>query len=56
MEEPYDWCRPLTDDECRNPYLVAVDINMSFAAAVNGLTVGLDGPTRPTGNLAFDPS
>ncbi|MEU3619820.1 helix-turn-helix transcriptional regulator [Streptomyces sp. NPDC006872] len=55
MEEPYDWCRPLTDDECRNPYLVAVDINMSFAAAANGLTVGLDGPTRLTGNPAFDP-
>ncbi|MCZ0211485.1 transcriptional regulator, partial [Streptomyces sp. UMAF16] len=22
MEEPYDWCRPLTDEECANPYLV----------------------------------
>jgi DNA-binding transcriptional regulator YiaG len=55
MEEPYDWCRPLTDDECRNPYLVAVDINMSFAAAANGLTVGLDGPTHLTGNPVFDP-
>ena len=55
MEEPYDWCRPLTDDECMQPYLVAVDINMSFAAAANGLTVGLDGPTHLTGNPAFDP-
>ncbi|MFD8233026.1 telomere-protecting terminal protein Tpg [Streptomyces sp. NPDC001443] len=49
MEEPYDWCRPLTDGECANPYLVVVDLNMSFAAAANGLTVGLNGPTRLTG-------
>ncbi|MFE0606783.1 telomere-associated protein Tap [Streptomyces sp. NPDC058892] len=56
MEEPYDWCRPLTDDECANPYLVCVDINMSFAAAANSLTVGLNGPTRLTGNPAFDPA
>ncbi|MCX5395253.1 helix-turn-helix transcriptional regulator [Streptomyces sp. NBC_00094] len=56
MEEPYDWCRQLTDEECMNPYLVAVDINMSFAAAANGLTVGLDGPTHLTGNPAFDPT
>ncbi|MGW3652471.1 telomere-associated protein Tap [Streptomyces sp. NPDC000878] len=55
MEEPYDWCRPLTDDECRNPYLVAVDINMSFAAAANGLTVGLGGPTHLKNRPAFDP-
>lgn len=56
MEEPYDWCRPLTDEECANPYLVVVDINMSFAAAANGLTVGLNGPTHLTGNPAFDPT
>ncbi|MFD8288015.1 telomere-associated protein Tap [Streptomyces lavendulae] len=56
MEEPYDWCRPLTDEECANPYLVCVDINMSFAAAANSLTVGLNGPTRLTGNPAFDPA
>ncbi|MFE1028556.1 telomere-associated protein Tap [Streptomyces sp. NPDC058818] len=56
MEEPYDWCRPLTDEECANPYLVVVDINMSFAAAANGLTVGLNGPTHLTGNPAFDPA
>ncbi|MGW2107623.1 telomere-associated protein Tap [Streptomyces sp. NPDC001948] len=56
MEEPYDWCRPLTDEECANPYLVAVDINMSFAAAANGLTVGLNGPTHLTGNPQFDAS
>ena len=55
MEEPYDWCRPLTDEECMQPYLVAVDINMSFAAAVNGLTVGLDGPTHLPNNPVFDP-
>jgi DNA-binding XRE family transcriptional regulator len=56
MEESYDWCRPLTDEECANPYLVAVDINMSFAAAANGLTVGLNGPTHLTGNPKFDAS
>ena len=55
MEEPYDWCRPLTDDECMLPYLVAIDVNMAFAAATNGLTVGLGAPTRLTGNPAFDP-
>ncbi|MEW2373406.1 helix-turn-helix domain-containing protein [Streptomyces sp. NPDC006656] len=56
MEEPYDWCRPLTDEECANPFLVAVDLNMSFAAAANSLTVGLNGPTHLTGNPAFDPA
>ncbi|MEV6162311.1 helix-turn-helix domain-containing protein [Streptomyces sp. NPDC052052] len=56
MEEPYDWCRPLTDEECMNPFLVAIDINMSFAAAANGLTVGLNGPTHLTGGPAFDPA
>ncbi|MFH9426582.1 telomere-associated protein Tap [Streptomyces sp. NPDC017529] len=56
MEEPYDWCRPLTDEECMNRYLVDIDINMSFAAAANGLTVGLNGPTHLSGNPKFDPS
>ncbi|MER7805556.1 helix-turn-helix transcriptional regulator [Streptomyces parvulus] len=56
MEEPYDWCRPLTDEECVNPYLVAVDINMSFAAAANALTVGLNGPTHLAGSPKFDPA
>ncbi|GGZ29794.1 transcriptional regulator [Streptomyces olivaceoviridis] len=56
MEEPYDWCRPLTDEECANPYLVVVDLNMSFAAAANGLTVGLNGPTHLSGNPQFDPA
>ncbi|MFJ3176306.1 telomere-associated protein Tap [Streptomyces roseus] len=56
MEEPYDWCRPLTDEECANPYLVVVDINMSFAAAANGLTVGLNGPTHLENNPTFDPA
>ncbi|MEU6175812.1 helix-turn-helix transcriptional regulator [Streptantibioticus parmotrematis] len=56
MEEPYDWCRALTDEECMNPFLVAVDVNMSFAAAANGLTVGLNGPTHLTGDPAFDPA
>ncbi|MGW2425891.1 telomere-associated protein Tap [Streptomyces sp. NPDC001709] len=56
MEEPYDWCRELTDEECMRPYLVAIDVNMAFAAAANGLTVGLNGPTHLTGNPKFDPS
>ncbi|MFF0849325.1 telomere-associated protein Tap [Streptomyces olivaceus] len=56
MEEPYDWCRPLTDEECANPYLVVVDLNMSFAAAANGLAVGLNGPTHLENNPAFDPA
>ncbi|TXS46994.1 telomere-associated protein Tap [Streptomyces sp. t39] len=56
MEEAYDWCRPLTDEECANPYLVAIDINMSYAAAANGLTIGLNGPTHLTGNPTFDAS
>ncbi|MBZ3913994.1 telomere-associated protein Tap [Streptomyces acidiscabies] len=56
MEEPYDWCRPLTDEECANSYLVAVDVNMSFAAAANGLTLGLNGPTHLKDNPPFDPS
>ncbi|WP_327310105.1 helix-turn-helix transcriptional regulator (plasmid) [Streptomyces sp. NBC_01298] len=56
MEEPYDWCRPLTDEECTNPYLVVVDLNMSFAAAANSLTVGLNGPTHLENNPTFDPA
>ncbi|MGW7528762.1 telomere-associated protein Tap [Streptomyces sp. NPDC054783] len=56
LEEPYDWCRELTDGECMQPYLVAIDVNMAFAAAANGLTVGLNGPTHLTGNPRFDPS
>ncbi|MEV7082397.1 helix-turn-helix transcriptional regulator [Streptomyces sp. NPDC093516] len=56
MEEPYDWCRPLTDEECTNQFLVAVDINMSFAAAANSLTVGLNGPTHLKNNPKFDAS
>ncbi|MEU0163350.1 helix-turn-helix transcriptional regulator [Streptomyces sp. NPDC006261] len=56
MEEAYDWCRPLTDEECANPYLVVVDINMSYAAAANGLTVGLNGPTHLENYPKFDPA
>ncbi|MFJ4806839.1 hypothetical protein [Streptomyces murinus] len=56
MEEPYNWCWQLTDDACMRPYLVAIGVNMAFAAAVNGLTVGLNGPTHLTGNPRFDPA
>uniref|UniRef100_UPI0034DECB60 telomere-associated protein Tap n=1 Tax=Streptomyces flavofungini TaxID=68200 RepID=UPI0034DECB60 len=45
MEESYDWCRPLTDEECMKPFVVGIDVNMAFAAAANRLTVGLGGPT-----------
>ncbi|MEU1470528.1 helix-turn-helix transcriptional regulator [Streptomyces sp. NPDC005761] len=54
MEEAYDWARPLTDEECTRRYVVGIDVNMAFAAAANGTTVGLGAPTyvrRP----AFDP-
>ncbi|MEU8843436.1 helix-turn-helix transcriptional regulator [Streptomyces roseus] len=54
MEEPFSWCRELTDDECLKPYLVGIDVNMAFAAAANSLVVGLNGPTHLTGNPAFD--
>ncbi|MBT2446201.1 helix-turn-helix domain-containing protein [Streptomyces sp. ISL-43] len=53
MEEPFSWCRELTDDECLKPYLVGIDVNMAFAAAANSLVVGLNGPTHLT-NPAFD--
>ncbi|MEU6950280.1 helix-turn-helix domain-containing protein [Streptomyces sp. NPDC046316] len=54
MEESFDWCRPLTDEECVKPFVVGIDVNMAFAAAANRLTVGLGAAThvrRP----AFDP-
>ncbi|MEV0323099.1 telomere-associated protein Tap [Streptomyces sp. NPDC050658] len=54
MEESYDWCRPLTDEECMKPFVVGIDVNMAFPAAANRLTVGLGGPTHLT-NPAFDP-
>ncbi|MEU2856004.1 telomere-associated protein Tap [Streptomyces syringium] len=54
MEEPYDWCRPLTDEECMKRFVVGIDVNMAFAAAANRLTVGLGGPTHVT-NPSFDP-
>lgn len=55
MEEPYDWCRELTDDECMLPYLVAIDVDMAFVAATNGLTVGLGAPTHLKKGPVFDP-
>jgi DNA-binding transcriptional regulator YiaG len=54
MEESYDWCRPLTDAECLNQFVVGIDVNMAFAAAANRLTVGLGGPTHLT-DPVFDP-
>lgn len=54
MEESYDWCRPLTDAECMNQFVVGIDVNMAFAAAANRLTVGLGAPTHLS-HPAFDP-
>ncbi|MFJ3308876.1 telomere-associated protein Tap [Streptomyces sp. NPDC086549] len=54
-EEAYDWARPLTDEECMNPYLVGIDVNMAFAAAANRTVVGLGAPVHAH-NPAFDPS
>ncbi|MGW1124377.1 hypothetical protein [Streptomyces sp. NPDC002526] len=45
VKEPHDRCRPLTDEECANPCLVVVDLNMSFAAAANGLKVVAERPS-----------
>jgi hypothetical protein len=48
FEEAYDWARPLTDAECTLRHLVGIDVNMAFAAGVNGLIVGLgDDDPRP---------
>ncbi|MFE0034274.1 telomere-associated protein Tap [[Kitasatospora] papulosa] len=54
MEEAYDWARPLTDEECAKRYIVGIDVNMAFAAAANGTTVGLGAPTHLR-QPAFDP-
>lgn len=54
MEEAYDWARPLTDEECAKRYVVGIDVNMAFAAAANGTTVGLGAPTHVR-QPAFDP-
>ncbi|MFE9814449.1 telomere-associated protein Tap [Streptomyces sp. NPDC005773] len=54
MEEAYDWARPLTDEECTRRYVVGIDVNMAFAAAANGTTVGLGAPTH-LHHPAFDP-
>ncbi|MFE0654333.1 telomere-associated protein Tap [Streptomyces sp. NPDC059534] len=54
FEEAYDWARPMTDAECTLRHLVGIDVNMAFAAGVNGLTVGLGAPTYVK-NPAFDP-
>jgi DNA-binding XRE family transcriptional regulator len=50
-EEALDWYRDpeqLTDAECAMPFAVGVDINMAFAAACNGLRVGLGAPIHTT--------
>ncbi|MEU8353364.1 transcriptional regulator [Streptomyces sp. NPDC048845] len=52
-EEAYDWARPMTDAECLRRYVVGIDVNLAFAAAANGTTVGL-GPPVHVRNPAFD--
>ncbi|MFB7505448.1 telomere-associated protein Tap [Streptomyces broussonetiae] len=54
-EEAYDWARPLTDEECMQPYLVGIDVNMAFAAAANRTVVGLGAPVH-VHNPRFDPA
>ncbi|WP_371605113.1 helix-turn-helix transcriptional regulator [Streptomyces sp. NBC_01220] len=46
FEEACDWARPMTDAECTLRHLVGIDVNMAFAAGVNGLIVGLGAPTH----------
>ncbi|MEU7599404.1 transcriptional regulator, partial [Streptomyces sp. NPDC039022] len=46
FEEAYDWTRPMTDAECLRRNLVGLDVNMVFAAGVNGLILGLGAPTH----------
>ena len=56
-EEAYDWIRDpqtLTDTECEQPFAVGLDVNMAFAAAANGLLVGL-GEAEHAQAPAFDP-
>ncbi|MFD3485011.1 telomere-associated protein Tap [Streptomyces sp. NPDC058665] len=54
FEEAYDWARPLTDAECLRRNLVGLDVNMAFAAGVNGLPLGLGAPTHVKAPV-FDP-
>lgn len=48
-EEAYQWVRPretLTDEECRQPRAVGLDVNIAFLAAAARLTVGLGEPVH----------
>ncbi|MEU2549591.1 helix-turn-helix domain-containing protein [Streptomyces roseolus] len=56
FEEAYDWARELTDEECLKPYLVGIDVNMAFAAAANGVPVGLAAAPVHTLDPVFDPT
>ncbi|MFI5924042.1 telomere-associated protein Tap [Streptomyces anulatus] len=56
FEEAYDWARDLTDEECMQPHLVGVDVNLAFGAAANGAVVGLDSPPEHVTGPAFDPA
>lgn len=54
FEEAYDWARLRTDEECLQPYVVGIDVNCAFAAAANGLVVGLSKPPVHVTAPAFD--
>ncbi|MFF7816086.1 telomere-associated protein Tap [Streptomyces sp. NPDC007945] len=56
FEEAYDWARELTDEECLKPHLVGIDVNMAFAAAANGLPVGLASAPVHILDPVFDPA
>ncbi|WP_406359344.1 helix-turn-helix domain-containing protein [Streptomyces sp. NBC_00715] len=56
-EEAYQWVRSvdlLTDEECRLPFAVGLDLNTAFLAAAARLTVGLSEPVHFV-NQAFNP-
>ncbi|MEV7848540.1 telomere-associated protein Tap [Streptomyces cyaneofuscatus] len=56
FEEAYDWARDLTDEECMQPHLVGIDVNLAFGAAANGAVVGLDAPPEHVTGPVFDPA
>ncbi|MEV7871378.1 helix-turn-helix transcriptional regulator [Streptomyces sp. NPDC088124] len=56
FEEAYDWARDMTDAECMQRHLVAIDVNLAFGAAANGAVVGLASPPVRVTNPVFDPA
>ncbi|MFL4497376.1 telomere-associated protein Tap [Streptomyces sp. VTCC 41912] len=54
FEEDFDWARLRTDEECAQRYVVGIDVNCAFAAAANGLVVGLSQAPQHVTNPVFD--